>query len=353
MEKLNILILSTSPKSSATQLFVNSAKKRGHNPIVKNPSELYLFISESENGYDRIYDGSENEVQRIHAKSIDAIIPRIHSGVNYGIKLIRHFNQNLGIYSIQSASGIRSASDKMETSQKLSFAGVKTPKTIIASEPKHIKFLIEKIDNLPAIAKTVKGSLGVGVMILESPLQTNTTLEMIYKNNIDVLLQRFVDGNSQDIRAIVCGNEVIAAMKRTGKKGDIRANVSQGGTGEAITLSKEDQQLCIEAAKSIKLEICGVDLIKDKEGNSYIIEINSAFGMKIQEITGIDISGKIIEHIEKNYKTGNTATSSNLTNQVKTEVKELSVWDEVNEYCKTHTTAENVAFMRSKNLHTF
>lgn len=325
MEKLNILILSTSPKSEATKLFFDSAKKRGHNPIVKNPENLYLFISESENGYDRVYDGTDDEVTRIHSNSIHAIIPRIHSGINYGIKIIRHFNQNLGIYSIQTASGIRTASDKMETSQKLSIAGVKTPNTILSASPKHIKFLIEKVGNLPAICKTVKGSLGVGVMILNDVLQTNTTLEALYKSNVDILLQSFIDGNFKDIRAIVCGDQVIAAMQRTGKKGDFRANVSQGGTGVKINLTDEQKQLCINAAKAVNLEVCGVDLMTDINDNSFIIEVNSAFGMKIQQITGIDVSGMIIEHIEKNYKRPAGQNSSS----VKSEQEQSPVysWD--------------------------
>jgi len=301
MNKLNILILSTSPRSEATQLFYKAAIKRGHTPIIKNPDNLYLFVSDSENGYDRVYDGEGDEAERLKIKEVDAIIPRIHSGVNFGVPIVRHFNQNLGIYSTQSASGIRAASNKFETHQKLSIAGIKTPKTIFAKSPKHIKFLIEKIGNLPAIAKTVKGSLGLGVMILKDVEQTNSTMEALYHNQVETLLQAFVDSKASDIRAIVCGDTVIASMQRTGKKGDFRANVSRGGSGVKIELSEADKQLCIKAAKSINLEVAGVDLIKDAQGNSFIIEINAAFGMQIQDITGIDVAGKIIEHIEKNY----------------------------------------------------
>jgi ribosomal protein S6--L-glutamate ligase len=301
MPQLNILILSTSPKSDATKLFFDAAIRRGHNPMIKDPNSLYLLVSESESGYDRVYSGEGEYAERLKAKEIDAIIPRIHGGVNFGVPIVRHFNQNLGIFSTQTASGIRAASNKFETHQKLSIAGIKTPKTIFAKSPKHIKFLIEKIGNLPAIAKTVKGSLGLGVMILKDVEQTNSTLEALYHNQVETLLQSFVDSKAQDIRAIVCGDTVIAAMLRTGKKGDFRANVSRGGTGSKIELSEADKQLCIKAAKSINLEVAGVDLIKDANGNSFIIEINAAFGMQIQEITGIDVAGKIIEYIERNY----------------------------------------------------
>lgn len=308
--QLTILILSTSPHSEATQMFFNAAVKRGHNPIIKNPNDLYLFISDSENGYDRVYDGSGDSAERIIAKSFDAILPRIHSDVNFGVPLVRHFNQNLGIFSTQSASGIRAASNKFETHQKLSIAGVKTPRTIFSKSPKHIKFLIEKIGGLPGILKTTKGSLGLGVMILKDVEQTNSTMEALYHNQIETILQAFVDGKSKDIRAIVAGDEVIAAMERTGKKGDFRANVSRGGTGVKIELSDADKDLCIRAAKSINLDVCGVDLIKDANGNSFIIEINAAFGMQIQKITGIDVAGKIIEYIEKNHKRKNSGAGA-------------------------------------------
>lgn len=310
MKSLNILILSTAPKSDATQKFFNAAKKRGHNPTIIHPNELYLFVSDSESGYDRIYSGEGETAERIKAKEIDAILPRIHASVNYGIGIVRHFNQNLGIYSTQCASGIRAASNKWETHQKLSIAGVKTPKTIFAANPKHIKFLIDKVGGLPAIAKTIKGSLGLGVMILKDVEQTNSTMEALYKNNVDLLLQSFIDGNCKDIRAIVCGGEVIAAMERTGKKGEFRANVSRGGSGKKIELSKDNEDLCIRAAKAVNLEVCGVDLISDPYGNSFILEVNAAFGMQVQEITGIDVAGKIIEHIEKNYNKSQGAGAS-------------------------------------------
>lgn len=325
--KLTILILSTSPHSEATQLFYNAAVKRGHNPVIKNPNNLYLYISESENGYDRVYDGTGDAAERLIAKSYDAVIPRIHSDVNFGVPLVRHFNQNLGIFSTQSASGIRAASNKFETHQKLSIAGVKTPKTIFSKSPKHIKFLIDKIGGLPAIAKGTKGSLGLNVMILKDVEQTNSTMEALYYNQVETILQAFVDGKSKDIRAIVVGDEVVAAMERTGKKGEFRANVSLGGTGAKIELSDADKELCIKAAKSINLDVCGVDLIKDPEGNSYILEINAAFGMQIQTITGIDVAGKIIEYIEKNHKRKTNAPGANVkADNTSVEVKTESFW---------------------------
>ncbi len=310
MKALNILILSTAPKSDATQKFFNAAKKRGHNPTIKHPNDLYLFVSDAESGYDRVYDGSGETAERIKAKEIDAILPRIHASVNYGVSIVRHFSQNLDIYSTQTASGIRAASHKWETHQKLSIAGVKTPKTIFAANPKHIKFLIDKVGGLPAIAKLVKGSLGIGVMILKDIEQTNSTMEALYKSNVETLVQAFIDGNSRDIRAIVCGDEVIAAMERTGKKGEFRANVSRGGQGKKIELSVEDTDLCIRAAKAVNLDVCGVDLMRDPYGNSFIIEVNAAFGMQVQDITGIDVAGKIIEHIEKNFNKSSKAGAS-------------------------------------------
>ena len=97
-------------------------------------------------------------------------------------------------------------------------------------------------------------------------------------------------------------------MKRSSvDKNDFRANISQGGKGEKVELSKEDQDLCIKAAHSIGLNVAGVDLMKNSEtGQSYIIEINSNPGVKIIDITGHNPFEDILDFCEANYKKGTT-----------------------------------------------
>jgi ribosomal protein S6--L-glutamate ligase len=133
--------------------------------------------------------------------------------------------------------------------------------------------------------------------MLETPQAANTTLESLYRLNASLLLQKFVESGSKDIRAIVVGDKVSVAMERTGKK-DFRANISQGGSGRKVELSKEDIDICIKAAKAVNLDFAGVDILKDEQGKTYVIEVNGNPGTKIIEITGHNYFTDLVKYIE-------------------------------------------------------
>lgn len=297
---MKILLLSTAKPSNH---FVEAVKKMGHTFVNYHPEDLYFEVSDSTNGYDRIYNGNKDleRPERIYIKDFDCVITRIGSNVDYASRILRHLNVNLGIYSPQTADGILIARDKMTTTQILSSKGIKCPRTIMAFQPNHPEFLIQKVGGLPAVGKLLSGSQGVGVIKLESESQTNDTLESFAKSNISLKLQAYIDGKASDVRAIVVGDKVVSAMKRTAIKG-FKANISQGGTGEKITLSKDDEQICIKAAKACGLEAAGVDIMHDDKGNTYVIEVNSNFGSKIINVTGHNYFIDIINLCESNYK---------------------------------------------------
>jgi ribosomal protein S6--L-glutamate ligase len=319
--KLNFLILATGSQGK----LIEAIKEQGHSYEVYNPNELYLLVSESENGYDRIYNGSadlETPV-RLKAKDYDAIISRIGDSLNHGAAILRHLNQNLGIYCAQSAEGLLTASNKLKTTQNLSFFGLKVPKTVYAKTPIHIKFLLDKVDGLPAVAKLLQGSQGIGVNILETPLATNTVLESFAKSKIDVKIQKYIEAGGKDIRAIVVGNKVSVAMERSASKGDFRANISKQGSGKKVELSPDDEQICIRAAKAVGLDFAGVDIMKDKEGKTYVVEVNGNPGTKIIGITGHNYFTDLIQFVETNHsKKPAQVTTSN--NSVKADTEPLS-----------------------------
>lgn len=302
---MNILILSTGKPSAH---LIKAIVDKGHTYEAHDPRDLYLFVSESENGYDRLYNGS-SEVEspvRIKAKSIDAVISRIGADLLHGTAILRHLTQNLNIYGTQKAAGLEMASNKLKTTQKLSSLGIRVPQTVYAKNPLHIDFLINKVGGLPAVGKLLQGSQGKGVFILETRVAANTSLESLYKLDVGLKLQKYIDAGSKDIRAIVVKDKVVVAMERTGKK-DFRANISQGGSGRKITLSKEDEDICIRASKAVGLDFSGVDLMKDAEGKTYVIEVNGNPGTKIIQITGYNYFVDLVEMVEAN-KSKKTST---------------------------------------------
>ncbi|MFB6196819.1 MAG: RimK family alpha-L-glutamate ligase, partial [Halobacteriaceae archaeon] len=100
-----------------------------------------------------------------------------------------------------------------------------------------------------------------------------------------------------DIRAIVVGDEVVAAMKRTAEGNDVRANLHGGGEGEKIDLGTHARNLAVKVSKAIGAEIAGVDLLESHKG-PMIIEANASPGLQgITKVSGVDVADKIAQYL--------------------------------------------------------
>jgi ribosomal protein S6--L-glutamate ligase len=304
---MNILILNSSERCFATQSIIKAGEKHGHKMIVLDPAYFSPLISNIEAGYDRVYDLLPKAATRITIREIDAIIPRIGNNLIYNSYVVEHLSDNLGIYSIQTASGLRAAANKFHTLQLCSRFGIKTPLTIYVKTISNIDFLIEKANGIPLILKYNYGSQGAGVMLMESRKSAVSTIEGLIKNKADFIIQEYIESRGKDIRAVVMGDRVVVAYQRTAARGDFRSNLSLGGSGELVQLSADDEITCVKASKAIGLEVSGVDLIKDIKGTTYLNEINSNFGFKGQKITGVDIGEYLLRYLENREITGKTA----------------------------------------------
>jgi len=272
-----------------------------------------MYISEHEKGYDRFYYGESGDApERINAGSIDCVIPRIGSNTDYASSILRFLVENMGIYCPNNPWGHIFASNKAFTLQKLSSAKIKVPRTIVAESPTHVKWAVEKL-GIPIIIKTTHGSKGKTVAICDSKASANSLFSFCFHAGLKVIMEEFIEAGGTDYRVWVVGDRVAVTMKRTAReKGEFKANISQGGKGEKVELSKEDQEICIKAAHGIGLNVAGVDLMKDsKSGTSYIIEINSNPGVKIIDITGYNPFKDIVEYCEQNYKSKTSSSGTN------------------------------------------
>ena len=185
------------------------------------------------------------------------------------------------------------------------------------------------------------------------------SLQTFHKQKTKILLQQYIEAGAKDVRAIVIDGKVVVAMLReSGNKKDIRANVSLGGKGSKIELSDADKDICIRAAQACGLEVAGVDLIKNSDGTSYIIEVNSNFGLKIEKITGFDVSTHLIQYCERNYKKGNIKNISNSEFSFESMIDEILQWKtqnlsySVNKETETLFRNINLAIARKDNPET-
>ena len=311
---MKILVLAT---GTQTQL-IKAIEAAGHSYEVHDPRALYLYVSESENGYDRLYNGlaSLEKPVRIKVKDFDAVISRIGNGLEYGANILTHLNENLGIYTVQTGGGLLTASNKLRTTMRLSSHGIRVPRTIGAFSPLHPDFLVEKVGGLPSVAKTLTGSQGKGVIILKDAEQTNTTLEAFWRADTPLKLQQYIEGGKTDIRAIVVGDRVVIAMERTGAK-DFRANLSQGGSGRKVTLTDQQAQMCVKASEALGLEFSGVDIMLDQDGKAFVIEVNGCPGTKIIQVTGHNYFTDLVKHVESKVSKDKPQSESTVKTAIK------------------------------------
>ena len=122
-------------------------------------------------------------------------------------------------------------------------------------------------------------------------------------------MQEFIkEAGGEDIRCLVVGDKVVAAMKRKGKEGEFRSNLHRGGSAEKIKITPAERSTAISAAKAMGLNVCGVDMLRSNHG-PVVMEVNSSPGLEgVETATGVDVAGKIIEFIEKNAEPGKTKT---------------------------------------------
>ncbi len=209
-----------------------------------------------------------------------------------------------GLRLFNSAEAVEACDDKVATYFALRNAGVRVAKTIPAPlcytpEAKANPAFLQKVADeltLPLVVKKSYGSFGAGVCLA----RTMTELSEIANRWLHTphCYQQFLsDAAGRDIRALVIGGKVVAAMERVAQEGEFRSNIELGGKGRRIDLSKEYAQTAEKAAKALGLAYCGVDLLQTKEG-AVVCEVNSnAFFEGLEEATGINIARKYAEYI--------------------------------------------------------
>ena len=122
-------------------------------------------------------------------------------------------------------------------------------------------------------------------------------------------MQEFIkEADSTDIRALVIGEKVVAAMKRRGPPGDFRSNLHRGGSGEKVRITPQERSAAVRAARTLGLNVCGVDMLRSKSG-PLVLEVNSSPGIEgLEKATGVDVAGLMIEFLERNATPNNTRT---------------------------------------------
>lgn len=299
---MRIAMLARNPELYSHKRLVEAAQQRGHEIDIINTLQCFMEITSRRPTIH--YNG-----RVITADSYDAVIPRIGASITfYGLAVLRQFEM-MGVYPLNESVSIGRSRDKLRSMQLLARDGVGLPVTAFAHDPKQTDRVLEVAGGAPAVIKLLEGTQGVGVVLAETASSAKSVIEAFRGAKVNILVQEFIkEAGGSDIRALVIGGKVVAAMKRSGAKGEFRSNIHRGGKAEPVKITPDERATATRAARSMGLNVCGVDMLRSEQG-PVVMEVNSSPGLEgIEAATGIDVAARIIDFVAENAKAGRTRT---------------------------------------------
>ncbi len=282
-------ILSRAPNVYSTQRLKTAAIDRGHEVRVLNTLRFAIDLAGDEPALQ--YRGKP-------LSEYDAVLPRIGASITFfGLAVVRQFEQ-MDVYTPNTAAGIANSRDKLRSIQILSRHDVGIPATTFVRDRQDVLAAIDRVGGAPVVIKLLEGTQGIGVILAPDKKVAEAIIETLQSARQNVLIQRFVaESKGTDVRALVVGDRVVAAMRRRAQGDEFRSNVHRGGTAEAITLDPEFEQVAVGAAQIMGLRVAGVDMLEGDDG-PLVMEVNSSPGLEgIETASGLDIAGSIIDYI--------------------------------------------------------
>jgi len=300
-EKYRILVVSAEPDKKelfhTSQRFVDEGKKSGHQVyVVKVEGAIISY----DDGVYKIYNTDDKEGFEVSSSDTIAIVRGSVRLKKSYLDLLSRL-EKIGICMVNSRETVEISSDKYRTYVKLQDFGLTQPKTILIPNEDTWKESLEILDSkFPIIMKTLEGSKGVGVLFIESERQIESLVQLLYSQNenVDLLIQEYIKTDG-DIRVIVLGGRIIAAMKRDVIEGDFRSNVSQGAKVTEYPLTELEVEQSLLAAKAVDGSWVAVDFIpskKPKKDPPFILEVNHSPGTEgIEKATGKNIVKEVVD----------------------------------------------------------
>ena len=275
-----------------TDILVEEFEKQGIKVRVVNPQDVDIFVDRDDRK--SILVGGKTRALP------DFVLPRTGSGTTYFIKAIIRHLERLGVILINGSNSIDAVKDKLYTQQVLGESNLPVPKTLLVKHPIDVN-LVETNIQYPMIIKTLSGSYGAGVFLVENRKQLKQLLKMaeITKPSYNIIIQEFIeDSFGKDLRVLVVNGKVVGCMMRQSTDDDFRANITRGGEGIPYQIDEQIEWLGGECSRLLNLDIAGVDLLFNKDGYS-ICEVNSSPGFEgMDKYCKTNIAEEIVNYVK-------------------------------------------------------
>jgi ribosomal protein S6--L-glutamate ligase len=284
---MKFVMLARNPNLYSHRRIVEAARARKHEIDVMNTLHLHMNITSS-------------KPTLMHGGRVlphyDAVIPRIGASItHYGLAVLRQFEVQ-GVFPLNESVAIGRSRDKLRALQLLARDGIGLPVTAFAHGPRRAEDVIKEVGGAPCVIKLLEGTQGMGVILAETTASAKSIIEAFSAANMNILVQEFIkEAGGTDIRALVVGGAVVASMQRSCRSGEFRA-------------TEDERKTAIRSAEVLGLNVAGVDMLRSNRG-PVVVEVNSSPGIEgMEQASGADVAGAMIEFLEKRAKRGETRT---------------------------------------------
>ena len=262
----------------------DSAKKKGVNVQMVDCKNLFVNLDKTKEEFETVMQRCVSYYRSLHSTA---------ALEGKGINVINSLNTSIF------------AGNKLFTHMLLQKYGVPTPFSAVAfSEESALEAL--NSNGYPMVLKPTVGSWGRMIALLkdqdsaEGIMESRERMYPIYQV---YYLEEFVQRPPRDIRAIMVGDKIVAAIYRYSGDGQWKTNMALGGKAEECMVTKEMEDICIKAKNAVQGQIVGVDLMESKEKGLVVHEVNNTTEYKnTVRVTGVDIPALMIDYALKSRK---------------------------------------------------
>ncbi len=291
---MHIVILSN-PNSWYRSDLERAARQGGHR-VTALPFER--LSANVQSGRSSIWSReAETEISAADAVIVRTMPPGSLEQVVFRMNLLARL-EKAGAQVFNPPRAIECAVDKYLTTARLIDAGLPTPPTIVCENSEAGLAAFEQLGG-DVVVKPVFGAEGRGILRVSDPdlaLRTFRTLERI---GAILYLQKFVQHEGFDLRVMVLDGRVLAAMRRRSPH-DFRTNVSRQARPEPVQLTDQERDWALRASAAVGTRIAGVDILYDRSGAGFVIEVNGVPGWRaLSRVTSCDIASEIIQSLER------------------------------------------------------
>ena len=272
-----LIVLSRGPGLYSTKQLVKEAENEGWAVRIVDPKKCTVLI--------------DDEGGRIYHKGwpleCEAVIPRIGVSItDVGVRIVRQF-EKMGVIVTASSDGIANSRDKLEGCQLMAEAGVPVPITVSVGAWEDTVRAVNQVGGTPCVIKSNEGTHGSGVFLAHTEQQARQLVYQMLERGMHPLVQEYIqESHGQDIRALVVGGKVVAAMRRKAHGSEFRSNFHLGGSVEHVEISDRYAEIACTAARTLGLDLAGVDMLESR-GGPLVLEVNSSPGLEgIESVVG-------------------------------------------------------------------